>query len=83
MTDRRPRFYTVWDASQAIGVDYERFADFVRKGDHVCAFLCERTKPNAREVPLVSAELVERLDKRYWKTLDAFFQAPAQEEGGR
>lgn len=83
MTDRRPRFYTVWDASQAIGVDYERFADFVRKGGHVCAFLCERTKPNTREVPLVSAELVERLDKRYWKTLDAFFQAPAQEEGGR
>lgn len=83
MAGERPRFYTVWEASQAIGVDYERFADFVRRGGHVCAFLSERTKPNARELPLVSAELVERLDRSYWQSLDAFFQAPAQGGEGR
>ena len=52
--------------------------EFVREGGHTCAFLCEKPKANAREVPLVSAELVERLDRRYWETLDAFFQAPAE-----
>ena len=83
MEDRRPRFFTVWDAAQTIGVDYERLAEFVREGGHACAFLRRKTTLNGREEPLVSAELVERLDRRYWKTLDAFFQAPAQGEGGR